>query len=68
MKAVSGENYRYARERLQLETWDTDREAMICRTPTNAELLTLLDALHADITGTTTAEYDQHLTERWYNS
>lgn len=65
---MSGENYAYTRQNLDIETWDYDQEKMVVREPTNAEILQLLDALHADITGGRTAEYEQHLSDRYWSS
>ena len=58
---MSGDNYRYVREHLYLDSFDIDTNTTTTRDPTNAEILRLLDALHADITGVNTKEYDQAL-------
>lgn len=61
-------NYSWTRQRIGLESWDDDQERLVTREPSPAEVLQLLDALHADVTGTKTAEYEQALSERyWYS-
>lgn len=65
---MAGENYRYARQHLELAHWDVEAETTISREPSNAELLKLLDALHADLTGVNTQEYEQSLSDRYWNS
>ncbi|QRY51768.1 hypothetical protein [Mycolicibacterium septicum] len=65
-------NYSWTRQRLDLETWEDDGSIgggqLVTREPTPSELLRLMDALHADMTGSKTPEYEQALSERWYYS
>jgi hypothetical protein len=64
----SGEtNYSIMRERL-ITGEMSDLNQWIEHEPSNADILKLLDALHADITGTTTPAVDRILTDRWYSS
>ncbi|MBB3752554.1 hypothetical protein FHT44_005066 [Mycolicibacterium sp. BK634] len=68
MRSDGETNYSWTRERLGLEQWDCDREATVYRTPSNAELLELLDALHADFAGVETPAFAEELRGRWYRS
>lgn len=65
---MSESNYSIVREQIHLEDWSDETGALIKREPTNGELLRLLDALHADVTGTTCAEVDKIEQDRWWNS
>ena len=64
---MSETNYSWTRERIGLE-YITDEGQVATREPTPAELLRLVDALHADMTGTRTREYEQAITDRWMSS
>lgn len=61
-------NYDIVRERVGLERWDYDKELMVTREPTPAELLRLLDALNADIKGEELSEVGEILRDRRWNS
>lgn len=63
---MSETNYEWTRSDLALETYDFDTQKMVTREPTPTEILRLLDALHADITGTNTPEYQAALDQRYY--
>lgn len=60
-------NYSWTRERLGLQHYDFDQDRMITREPTPAEILELMDALHADQQGTKTPAYEAALNERYWN-
>lgn len=61
-------NYSIMRENLTLGEWDDALDKWVERDPSNAEILKLLDALHADIAGTVSRDVDQILTARWFRS
>ncbi|WPH57855.1 hypothetical protein [Mycobacterium phage WXIN] len=63
---MSETNYSWTRQKFGLESWDDDQQRLVTREPTPAELLRLLDALHADIEGTRTPEYEEALSQRYY--
>lgn len=64
-------NYETLRERMNLEHWEDDEDGgggLVTDTPTNEQILKLLDALNADIKGEVLPEVSQVLMDRQWNS
>lgn len=60
-------NYSVMRERL-ITGGLSDLGHWVEHEPSNADILKLLDALHADMQGTTSRDVEWVLRDRWFNS
>lgn len=65
---MSESNYECVRDKIGLSEWSDERQEIVHRDPTNAEILRLLDALHADIQGVEGEELAAARHDRWWNS
>lgn len=64
-------NYDLVRGRMTLERYEDDADGgggMVQIAPTNEQILTLLDALNADIKGERSPAAEDILRDRWWNS
>ena len=65
---MARDNYRIVRESLTLGHWDEVLNQWVPEPPTNAEILNLLDALHADREDSSTGKADEIRSSHYWNS